>query len=59
MPINKEYLEGQLVRLRQSRDKLVCDIHATDGALQMCEYLLMQVEEPQQLPLSLPTEPPS
>jgi hypothetical protein len=44
MQIVKSDLEKHLVSLRVGRDALLADLHATDGAIQECEYWLKHLE---------------
>jgi len=44
MQIVKNELEKRLAGLRVGRDGLLADLHATDGAIQECEYWLKYLE---------------
>ena len=49
MKIDKEFLEGQIDSFNAQREQLKANVHATEGALQLCEHLLkvLDMEEPQ------------
>lgn len=48
MKIDKDFLNGQIASFNAQMEELKANLHATEGALQLCEHLLkvLDMEEP-------------
>lgn len=47
MTLTKPFIEAQLAQLRQAQAKLVADAQANSGAIQVCEFLLKKLDDPE------------
>ena len=42
--ITREYLENRILQLTAARNKLLSDVSGNNGAIQLCEQLLAQLD---------------